>query len=167
MALGGHFEKTWITKIAQGWLLHTLWNLQTEGLGSSILQRKKLYTPSPGIPPWLPDYYTSLCSRGVANLLYFSSLSHAYTYHCAQCVTQCIWYLDYHLHVILREQYYYLIAHSIVNVNNISAVAMSVTAITSAVDDGLGIGLGIAIETRLHKSRSSRSELEFDLSNFV
>ena len=56
MALGGHFEKTRITKIAQGWHLHTLQNLQTGGLGSSILQRKKLYTPSPGIPPWLPDY---------------------------------------------------------------------------------------------------------------
>ena len=34
--------------------------------------------------------YTSLCSRGVANLLYFSYLLHAYTYHCAQCVTRCI-----------------------------------------------------------------------------
>ena len=79
--------------------------------------------------------YTSLCSRGVANLLYFSSLLHAYTYHCAQYVTRCIWYLDYHLHVILREHYYYLIAHNIINVNDISAVAVSVTAITSAVDD--------------------------------
>ena len=79
--------------------------------------------------------YTSLCSRGVANLLYFSSLLHAYTYHCAQCVTQCIWYLHYHLHVIIREHYYYLIAHNIINVSNISAVAVSVTAITSAVDD--------------------------------
>ena len=63
--------------------------------------------------------YTSLCSRGVADWLYFSSLLHAYTYHCAQCVTRCIWYLDCHLHVILREHYYYLIAHNIINVSNI------------------------------------------------
>ena len=34
------FWKTWITKITQGWHLHTLRNLQTGGLGSSILQRK-------------------------------------------------------------------------------------------------------------------------------
>ena len=31
------FWKMWITKIAQGWHLHTLQNLQTGGLGSSIL----------------------------------------------------------------------------------------------------------------------------------
>ena len=68
-------------------------------------------------------------------MLYFSSLLYAYTYHCAQCVTQCILYLDYRLHVILHKHYYYLIAHNIINVNNISAVAVSVTAITSAVDD--------------------------------
>ena len=50
------WKKTWITQIAQGWHLHTLRNLQTGGLGSSILQRKKNYIlPSPGIPPWLPD----------------------------------------------------------------------------------------------------------------
>ena len=40
------FWKTWLTKIAQGWDLHTLRNLQTGGLGSSILQRKKLYSKS-------------------------------------------------------------------------------------------------------------------------
>ena len=32
--------------------------------------------------------YTSLYSRGESNLLYFSSILHTYTYHCAQCVTR-------------------------------------------------------------------------------
>ena len=68
-------------------------------------------------------------------MLYFSSILHTYTYHCAQRVTRCIKCLYYHLHVILREPYYYLIAHNIINVYNILAVAVSVTAITSIVDD--------------------------------
>ena len=66
--------------------------------------------------------YTSLCSRGVANYLYFSSILYTYTYHCAQYVTRCIWCLYYHLHVILGEHYYYLIAHNIINVYHILAV---------------------------------------------
>ena len=35
------------------------------------------------------------------------------------------------------------------------------------VDNILSVQNIISRETRLHKSRSSRSELEFDLSNFV
>ena len=66
------FWKTWITKIAQGWHLDTLRNLQTGGLGSSILQRKKLYTPSPGIPPWLPDYKTTRIQK----VLHFWAVLH-------------------------------------------------------------------------------------------
>ena len=60
---------------------------------------------------------------------YFSSILQTYTYHCAQCVT------NYHLHVIICEPYYYLIAHNVINVYNILAVAVSVAAVTFAVDD--------------------------------
>ena len=70
--------KTWITKIAQGWHLHTLRNLQTGGLGSSILQRKKLYTSSPGIPPWLPDL---VCLYLFRHLFSFRFLSSHSIYH--------------------------------------------------------------------------------------
>ena len=70
----------------------------------------------------------------LANLLYFSTLLNAYTYYCAQCVTRCIWYLDYHLHVILREHYYYLIAHNIINVNNISEALSLLSSLQLMID---------------------------------